>query len=212
MLKLLPFLILLLTGNIFAQSNSSNEKGKKNHKLFQKSVPKFSGTSLNNIEWNNEKIKGKVVLLNFWFIGCPPCMKEIALLNLLKKKYQEEDFVLLSIAPQLREDLLLFNDSNGSNTFSNLRKIMHSEVIEYEIIPVCTTRKYSPKGNDTLIGAECDAMTRDFLVDGFPSNFFIDKKGMIRKIKTGFVIGESGISEAVLKEYENTIELLLKEK
>ncbi|HTK38528.1 MAG TPA: TlpA disulfide reductase family protein [Pyrinomonadaceae bacterium] len=48
----------------------------------------FSLRALNGQEFDTDKLKGKVVVLNFWFIGCPPCMAEIPRLNELKEKFE----------------------------------------------------------------------------------------------------------------------------
>ncbi|HTK37258.1 MAG TPA: TlpA disulfide reductase family protein [Pyrinomonadaceae bacterium] len=54
----------------------------------------FSLRALNGQEFDTDKLKGKVVVLNFWFIGCPPCMAEIPRLNQLKEKFETNDDVI----------------------------------------------------------------------------------------------------------------------
>lgn len=44
-----------------------------------------------------ESLKGKVVLINFWFINCPPCRMEIPDLNELKAEYAEKEVEFLAI-------------------------------------------------------------------------------------------------------------------
>lgn len=47
---------------------------------------------------DNQTLKGKVVLINFWFEGCHPCMAEMAALNdLYKKMSDNKDFLFISI-------------------------------------------------------------------------------------------------------------------
>jgi peroxiredoxin len=54
-------------------------------------------------------LKGKVVVLNFWFIGCPGCMDEIPKLSALAAKYRDRDDVeFIAIAPNSAEDLNRF--------------------------------------------------------------------------------------------------------
>jgi thiol-disulfide isomerase/thioredoxin len=45
-----------------------------------------------------DKLKGKVVVLNFWFVGCPPCRMEIPELNELTKEFAGKEVVFLGIA------------------------------------------------------------------------------------------------------------------
>jgi cytochrome oxidase Cu insertion factor (SCO1/SenC/PrrC family) len=50
-----------------------------------KPFPLFK-SSLHNSKFTNQNIKGKVVLINFWFANCPPCIAELDALNELYKK------------------------------------------------------------------------------------------------------------------------------
>ena len=54
----------------------------------------FSARTLNDRPFNTDDLKGKVVVLNFWFIGCPPCMAEIPKLNDLREKFKTNDDVV----------------------------------------------------------------------------------------------------------------------
>lgn len=49
----------------------------------------------NNIKLS--ELRGKVVVLNFWFIKCKPCIEEMPLLNELKKLYDSNDVEFLAI-------------------------------------------------------------------------------------------------------------------
>ena len=44
------------------------------------------------------EFKGKIVLLDFFFVGCVPCIQSLAALDNLQKKYKNKNFVLLSIS------------------------------------------------------------------------------------------------------------------
>lgn len=53
---------------------------------------------------DNERLKGKVVLINFWFEGCHPCMAEMkALNNLYKELNGNKDFIFLSLTWENKE-------------------------------------------------------------------------------------------------------------
>ncbi len=60
-------------------------------------------------------LKGKVVVLNFWFTGCPPCRKEIPSLNKLKKKFIGKNVVFFSITDDSIGKLKDFLDSSLFN-------------------------------------------------------------------------------------------------
>lgn len=61
-----------------------------------KPAPLFSVTDVDGIVYDLSKLKGKVVVLNFWFIGCAPCKKEMPELNKLVEKYKAKDVVFLA--------------------------------------------------------------------------------------------------------------------
>ena len=67
-------------------------------------APDFTVRTLAGDEIRMADLKGKVVVLNFWFIGCPACMDEMPKLNLLRTKFagREEDIVFLSMTADRR--------------------------------------------------------------------------------------------------------------
>ncbi len=54
------------------------------------------GPNLNEISW--DKLKGKVVVLEFWNIGCGPCIQAIPHLNDLVEQFSGKPVVFLSIS------------------------------------------------------------------------------------------------------------------
>lgn len=60
--------------------------------------PTFEATSLDGKTYTSNLLKGKVVLINFWFIGCPPCVAEMPLLSQLNAEFENKDFLILSFS------------------------------------------------------------------------------------------------------------------
>lgn len=59
----------------------------------------FDDKDINGNIYNLKDLKGKVVVINFWFINCPPCRMEIPELNALVEKYKgNSEVVFLGIA------------------------------------------------------------------------------------------------------------------
>lgn len=197
--------LLLFPARVYSQKDGSNVLATES--LVGKSAPQFSGTSLMGTEWNNEAIKGKVVLLNFWFIGCPPCMKEIKHFNELHSAYQNDDFVLLSIAPQVKDDLMLFNDTTKTSMPATLRDYFKAEPIEYDVIPACDKKRHK---DPNKVGVECDHISKDFYVAGYPTTFIIDKAGVVRHVQSGFSDVDEG-GETIMGKYKEIIDQLLAE-
>lgn len=68
----------------------------------------FSVTDLAGNTYTLEELKGKVVVLNFWFIGCAPCRIEIPGLNEMVKHYDQEQVVFIAFALDGKEELKQF--------------------------------------------------------------------------------------------------------
>lgn len=76
----------------------------------------FSLRDLNGTRYKLKDLSGKVVVLNFWFVDCPPCKKEIPDLNKLAAKYKDnKDVVLLGIALDDAASLKEFLKTNPFN-------------------------------------------------------------------------------------------------
>ncbi len=76
-------------------------------------VKTFSTTDIKGTKYKLKELKGKVVVLNFWFINCPPCRAEILELNKLVQEYKDSsNIVFLAIALDDKKDLKEFFKSN----------------------------------------------------------------------------------------------------
>jgi len=54
---------------------------------------------------NYLSFEDKVVLVNFWFLACPPCIVELSGLDLLNKKVRSEDFEIITLANDSLTDI-----------------------------------------------------------------------------------------------------------
>jgi peroxiredoxin len=72
-------------------------------------IKRFSATDIEGNKIDLESLKGKIVLLNFWFIHCAPCRIEMPDLNELVDSFKTgEKIVFISIALDSKEDLQNF--------------------------------------------------------------------------------------------------------
>ena len=66
----------------------------------------FKTKDINGTKINLKDLAGKVIVLNFWFINCPPCRTEIPDLNELVKFYgSDTNTVFIAIALDSRREL-----------------------------------------------------------------------------------------------------------
>jgi peroxiredoxin len=57
-------------------------------------APLFAGTDLNGHSIDLKALKGKTVVLNFWFTSCAPCMAEMPEMNDMVAKYKKDSSVV----------------------------------------------------------------------------------------------------------------------
>ena len=93
----------------------------ENRKSFVNGIPGTRAPELSAGTWLNtdakslEDFKGKFVLLDFWFIGCGPCERDIPDLKLAQELFGDQGFTVLSIhtAGQSPENVKQFADARA---------------------------------------------------------------------------------------------------
>jgi thiol-disulfide isomerase/thioredoxin len=79
-------------------------------------IPKFDVPDIDAKWVNTDALKGKVVVLNFWFIGCVGCMDEIPKLSAIADKFKgNDDIVFLAIANNTPQELRSYLRGNRFN-------------------------------------------------------------------------------------------------
>ena len=61
-------------------------------------LPDFTLPSLDGSQWRAEEWRNKILVINFWATWCPPCVREMPLLNQLQKAFAGRDVVFVGIA------------------------------------------------------------------------------------------------------------------
>jgi peroxiredoxin len=72
----------------------------KSEKILQGLVgceaPDFKVTSITGEQLSLSQLKGKVIVINFWFESCAPCIAELPALNKLADEYQHQEVVFIA--------------------------------------------------------------------------------------------------------------------
>jgi thiol-disulfide isomerase/thioredoxin len=72
-------------------------------------LPAFRATDYRGRVFSSAQLRGKVLVLNFWFVGCGPCEMEMASLNKLHAAYQHDSTVVfLSFVRSRKEEVESF--------------------------------------------------------------------------------------------------------
>lgn len=68
--------------------------------------PDFEVTDISGNRLSKSDLKGKILVINFWFIGCTPCEAERPLLNNLTNIYNDNnDVIFIAFAKNDKEEL-----------------------------------------------------------------------------------------------------------
>jgi thiol-disulfide isomerase/thioredoxin len=110
-------------------------------------------TSVNGREVDLSKMKGKVVLVDFWATTCVPCVAELPKIKIAFEKYQQKGFEVIGISCD--------TDKEKLERFLKEKGITWPQYFD---------------GNQQ----ERNKFAQEFGIDGIPHIFFVDKKGCLR--------------------------------
>jgi len=128
--------------NCFENCNNNFEKStlafpEKNQAILDGLIgcraPDFKVQTMSGETLSLSALKGKIVVLNFWFIECAPCIAELPALNMLVETYKGEDVVFIAFAR---------NDSESLNDFRR----------EYDFKYKIVSSVYSPEKKYCMLG------------------------------------------------------------
>ncbi|MCE2997685.1 MAG: TlpA family protein disulfide reductase [Cyclobacteriaceae bacterium] len=123
------FAAVLFQSYAFAQSNcfenclknfeNSNLEGPERNmqivnQLIGCQMPELVLKSVSGEEFSIRKLKGKVIVINFWFASCAPCIAELPALNKLVDEYKGKDVVFLALG---RESIDAIRSFSGKREF-----------------------------------------------------------------------------------------------
>ncbi|MDA8972237.1 redoxin domain-containing protein [Saprospiraceae bacterium] len=99
-----------------------------------------------------ESFKGTVVLINFWFINCPPCQMEIPDLNELRAEYEGRNVAFLAITFDVKSKVKSFLQESPFNFqhFPNARSII--ELYGIQVFPTSVVINKEGKVVNSKIG------------------------------------------------------------
>lgn len=82
--------------------------GERNQCLAGAMAPDFRDTAVTGEPIELSRLKGRVVVLNFWFTRCQPCIEEMPDMNRLVEHYSGKKVTFLSFAPEDKATLQKF--------------------------------------------------------------------------------------------------------
>jgi thiol-disulfide isomerase/thioredoxin len=195
-LSILAFFVLCISAAI------SDENQKNPHQdLIDKPAPEITGDfALNGQAVKLADLKGKVVLLDFWAVYCPPCRERFPQMRALYREYKDKGLEIIGVTSYYQ----IWNfDSEEVKVKEAPKKLSQTE--EQAMLKEFVDVHKLAYRFQAAPQSELRAVWQDYKVTNFPQMVVIDKKGIVRLIKVG-----SGETNA--RAIEQKIKELIEEK
>ena len=142
-----------------SSSNSETERLEKMIHVGEK-APLFEGKYYGtDKEFKLENYIGKnVIIVDFWYTHCPPCVKAMPALSKFYTEYKDKGLKVFG----------LNSVDNQPRSLKNLNTFLSKRELSYEVI---------------MTQPEVDIM---YKINGYPSMYVVDKKGNVRLVEIGF--------------------------
>jgi len=119
-------------------------------------APDFSLETLSGTSAGISDLRGKAVILNFWASWCPPCRAEMPAFQQTVDEFAGTDLVVLGV------------NATSQDSLGDVRKFLDKYQLSFAI-PLDINGQVS----------------RTYQVRSLPTTFFIDRKGVIKKVMIG---------------------------
>ena len=106
----------------------------------------------------SEYIGKNIIIVDFWYTHCPPCIKAIPALNELQKEYRDQGLKIFGVN----------SVDNRARSLEYLNKFISKREFSYDIV---------------MIESEVDL---DYKIKQYPTLYMIDKEGEIALVEIGF--------------------------
>ncbi|HTE12985.1 MAG TPA: TlpA disulfide reductase family protein [Chitinophagaceae bacterium] len=157
---------------------------------------KFNDLEGKPVSIDDERFKNKVVVVQLMGSWCPNCMDETAFLSDYYNKNRQRGIEIVSLAYEYSAD--------RERSVKTLKKFQQRFNVQYPMLITGVTVNDSLRTEKTL-----PELTP---IKFFPSSAILDKKGVVRKLDTGFNGPATGDHYLQYKkEFEETINKLLNE-
>lgn len=142
----------------------------------------------------NKNAEGKVVLIQVIGSWCPNCMDETRLLNKFIQNYPKDQLEVIGLCFEV--------PNNYKGAVKNIRRMKEALGVNYTLL-------YAGKASKSEAAKKLPMLNH---IMSYPTLIFVDKKGGIRKIHTGFYGPGTGERyEQTVSEFTSLLDELIKE-
>lgn len=124
--------------------------------LLGKPAPEITGKLTDGTAFKLSDLKGKVVVLDFWAMWCPPCRAALPHIQKLHEEFKDKGVVFVGM------------NNDGPDDGEKLKKFLEKEGVTFAQFP--------PN----------DKVNEAFKIEGFPTMIIIGKDGTVQDVAVGF--------------------------
>lgn len=154
------------------QNNANTTSGEKEYNeyleqkrriMIGKPIKNFTVQTVNGKQYDLSNMEGKVVILNFWFEACKPCITEIPSLNQLQKDFEAQGVMVLGVS--LDKSSTVSKVMKEKNMLYQNVASGHSIAKELKVTTYPTTFLIDKKGiiREMFVGADSFDATQTYL-------------------------------------------------
>ena len=156
-IALAAIMVMMVAAPFTASAQSQEDQIKASTLINQgDKAPDFTVEMVNGEQITLSKLKGKVVLINFWATWCPPCRQELTHVQKeIIDHFKGQDFVFLPISRGEKKDVVMAFREKQGYTF--------------------------PMGLDPK-----QEIYKKYASNYIPRNFVVDKNGKVIYVSVGF--------------------------
>jgi peroxiredoxin len=131
----------------------------------------FEAKDIDGETLSSKELKGKVVVLNFWYAGCPPCRAEAKYLNTVHDQFADDDVQFIGVNVR--------DEQATAEAFERTFKVDYPTVL------------------DQKTGAMQLALSGQIAPNAVPATIVLDKQGRVAARIIGPIDGTSILSTLV---------------
>lgn len=140
-----------------------------------------------------KELNGRVVVIEMMGTWCPNCMDETAFLSDYYSRNKDKDITIIGLAFEKTSDF--------RKSVNNVKRVKDRYHVQYETLIA---------GNREIAASKMNMLSK---INGYPTTIFIDRKGNVRKIYTGFNGPATGsYHEKTKDDFIRIMDTLLSEK
>lgn len=128
----------------------------------------FSGTLADGTAVSSADYAGKVLVVNFWYAGCPPCRLEAPDLQALSQKYQDQGVSFLGVN--------LYDSASTAASFERDKGVTYPSVLDRETgsVLLAFSKTVPPKATPTTLVIDKQGRVASRILGAVPDRSILD--------------------------------------